>query len=184
MEATGRETSLKMLRVWFFFGWGFLGLVFFFQIAPIYQQGSRQKTLYYHCQYGACFRTQINSPNNYHNRYKLKHENLKKNISSIVISFTKCDKQCVEQKYVSAEFQILPRSGVIYSSTEFWQVPTTDQPGTERSHAIKHAAHAGASSIAKGHVLFYIQQDSLTHLHLISHKKHLQCPSLVQQNDL
>lgn len=55
-----------------------------------------------------------------------------------------------------------------------WQVPTTDQPGTKRSHAIKHAVHAGASSTAKGHTLLYIQQDSLTYLRLISHKKHLQ----------
>lgn len=46
------------------------------------------------------------------------------------------------------------------------------------------AAHAGASSTAKGHTLLYIQQDSLTYLQLISHKKHLQCPSLIQQNDL
>lgn len=105
METMGRK-AYKWFGA-FFVGFGFW--VFFFSDCSNILAVQQTKKLYYHCPYGTCFRTQMNSLNNCHNHYELKHENLK-TISSIIISFTKYNKQRVEQKHISSEFQILPRA--------------------------------------------------------------------------
>lgn len=82
---------------------------FFFPDCSNILEGQQTKQLYCYCPYGTCFRTQVNSLNNCHNHYELKQENFK-TLSTIIISFTKCNKQHVEQKYLSSEFQIPPRA--------------------------------------------------------------------------